>query len=315
MRFNTSLQTQGTAYFDSNAREMIRRDYNLRGPAYPAPYQVSEPVAGNYYPVNSVASLQDEAANVGFHVVVDRAMGGASLGNGEIEFMVHRRVQADDSRGVCAYTPPPPAVSANTRGCAYLTSLPPPRSRADERDHVWLPRPGPQQHRAVPLRRAHHPRLGPPYPRPAPGLHPGASRVVRVAGAARSSDGSVGRAPLVLTVCRAFLYPRVQARREAAELNSFGAIVSFSSSQPTTPASSAIAADLPPNVKLMTLGAVNARLGRPCGSPPPPPSPLTNRRGPYRAGRRAVAAVSEQHVPASRAPLRGRRAPGAAPPR
>jgi alpha-mannosidase len=78
----------------------VRRDFNLRGPAYPVPYQISEPVAGNFYPVNTVASLEDEAAGVSLHVVVDRAMGAASLANGEVEVMVHRRVQQDDNRGV-----------------------------------------------------------------------------------------------------------------------------------------------------------------------------------------------------------------------
>jgi alpha-mannosidase len=33
-------------------------------------------------------------------VVVDRAAGGASLANGSLEVMVHRRTQRDDDRGV-----------------------------------------------------------------------------------------------------------------------------------------------------------------------------------------------------------------------
>lgn len=100
LRYNTSLNTGGTFYADSNGRELVRRDYNKRGPAYPMPYNISEPVAGNYYPVNTLLAIQDVKADVGFSVAVDRSMGGASLANGELELMVHRRTQADDSRGV-----------------------------------------------------------------------------------------------------------------------------------------------------------------------------------------------------------------------
>ena len=32
---------------DSNGREMVKRQRNARGPSYP-PYQIGEPVAGNY---------------------------------------------------------------------------------------------------------------------------------------------------------------------------------------------------------------------------------------------------------------------------
>jgi alpha-mannosidase len=32
---------------------MLKRVYNKRGPSYPSPYKISEPVAGNYYPVTA----------------------------------------------------------------------------------------------------------------------------------------------------------------------------------------------------------------------------------------------------------------------
>ena len=54
--------------------------------------------AGNYYPVNNMISIQD--AKTQFVVVTDVSQGGSSLNSGEVELMVHRRVQADDSRGV-----------------------------------------------------------------------------------------------------------------------------------------------------------------------------------------------------------------------
>jgi alpha-mannosidase len=72
--------------------------YNARGPSYPNPYFISEPVAGNYYPVNSMIAVDD-----GVHelvVLTDVSMGGASLRDGQVELMVHRRIQDDDARGV-----------------------------------------------------------------------------------------------------------------------------------------------------------------------------------------------------------------------
>ena len=54
--------------------------------------------AGNYYPVNALMALDD--GEVEFCVVVDASLGGASLQDGALEFMVHRRLQADDNRGV-----------------------------------------------------------------------------------------------------------------------------------------------------------------------------------------------------------------------
>ena len=53
---------------------------------------------GNYYPVNSMISTDDGCAEMA--IVTDAAMGGASLHDGQLELMVHRRVQDDDSRGV-----------------------------------------------------------------------------------------------------------------------------------------------------------------------------------------------------------------------
>lgn len=100
LRYNTSLSTKGVFYADSNAREMVQRVYNQRGPAYPNPYPITEPAAGNYYPVNALLALEDTNANVGFSVAVDRSVGGASLADGELELMVHRRTEDDDSRGV-----------------------------------------------------------------------------------------------------------------------------------------------------------------------------------------------------------------------
>lgn len=50
--------------------------------------KLSEDVSGNYYPVTSKISLRDYANNVELAVLTDRAQGGTSLNDGEIELMV-----------------------------------------------------------------------------------------------------------------------------------------------------------------------------------------------------------------------------------
>ena len=97
LKFDSAIQSAGTFYTDSNGREMVKRQRNARGPSYP-PYQIGEPVAGNYYPVNSLISLDDGKNEMA--LVVDTTMGGSSMADGSLEVMVHRRCQKDDSRGV-----------------------------------------------------------------------------------------------------------------------------------------------------------------------------------------------------------------------
>jgi len=57
-------------------------------------------VAGNYYPVNAMIAVRDDAAKQELAVLTDATQGGSSLRDGEIELMVHRRIQDDDHRGV-----------------------------------------------------------------------------------------------------------------------------------------------------------------------------------------------------------------------
>jgi hypothetical protein len=73
----------------------MQRKYNYR-PSWDL--EVYEPVAGNYYPVNSAIYIED--ADACLAVLTDRTQGGASLSNGAVELMVQRRLVADDSRGV-----------------------------------------------------------------------------------------------------------------------------------------------------------------------------------------------------------------------
>ena len=98
VKYQSALASNGTWYTDSNGKEMVQRKYNLRGPSYPKPYRISEPIAGNYYPVNAMMTLDDGANELA--ILTDVSQGGASLADGELEFLVHRRLQDDDHRGV-----------------------------------------------------------------------------------------------------------------------------------------------------------------------------------------------------------------------
>eukprot|EP00978_Attheya_sp_CCMP212_P016963 scaffold44868_cov59-Attheya_sp.AAC.6 len=94
-RFNTDIQNDGTFYTDSNGREFMKRRRSQRSSWDMIEY---EPVAGNYYPVNAAIYIEDEKSSVS--VMVDRSEGGASIRDGSIELMVHRRTIVDDGRGV-----------------------------------------------------------------------------------------------------------------------------------------------------------------------------------------------------------------------
>ncbi|XP_033744944.1 lysosomal alpha-mannosidase-like isoform X2 [Pecten maximus] len=96
-RFSTNLNSFDTFYTDANGREILQRRYNHRDTWILNP---TENVAGNYYPVNSRIFIRDEARNMQFTVLTDRSQGGASLRPGSLELMVHRRLLADDHRGV-----------------------------------------------------------------------------------------------------------------------------------------------------------------------------------------------------------------------
>ncbi|CAK9156991.1 unnamed protein product [Ilex paraguariensis] len=94
-RMTANIATDKVFYTDSNGRDFLKRvrdyraDWSLR---------VTQPVAGNYYPLNLGIFEADKQAE--FSVLVDRATGGASIKDGEVELMLHRRMIFDDSRGV-----------------------------------------------------------------------------------------------------------------------------------------------------------------------------------------------------------------------
>ncbi|EEZ99703.1 Alpha-mannosidase 2-like Protein [Tribolium castaneum] len=96
-RFTTPLNTKSTFYTDSNGREMLKRVRNAR-PTWTL--TLEEPVSGNYYPVTSKIVLVDESQDLELAVLTDRAQGGTSLQDGQLELMVHRNCLHDDAFGV-----------------------------------------------------------------------------------------------------------------------------------------------------------------------------------------------------------------------
>mmetsp|Transcript_5906 Transcript_5906/g.5153 ORF Transcript_5906/g.5153 Transcript_5906/m.5153 type:complete len:92 (+) Transcript_5906:2272-2547(+) len=77
--------------------ELQKRKFNFR-PTWDL--VVHQPVSGNYYPVQSTILINDTNSGLGFGINVDRAEAGGSIGNGELELLVHRRLIVDDCRGV-----------------------------------------------------------------------------------------------------------------------------------------------------------------------------------------------------------------------
>jgi len=94
-RFSTAVRSDSLYYTDSNGREYQTRKRNFR-PTWNL--TVTEPIAGNYYPVNTGAFIRD--ASQQFSVLNDRSQGGGSINDGQFELMIHRRLLWDDARGV-----------------------------------------------------------------------------------------------------------------------------------------------------------------------------------------------------------------------
>ncbi|VDK73324.1 unnamed protein product [Litomosoides sigmodontis] len=94
-RYITDIKSTGIFYTDSNGRQMMKRTVNH----YPSfSYTNTEPIAGNYYPINSRIYIRDSENQL--TVLTDRSHGGTSLNDGEIELMLHRRAFYDDNFGV-----------------------------------------------------------------------------------------------------------------------------------------------------------------------------------------------------------------------
>jgi len=94
----TEFEQNGVFYTDANGRQTMKRVRGSR-PSYDVGNAtLEEPVASNYYPINSAIFIKDQQMYI--TIVNDRAQGGSSLHDGEIELMLHRRLLDDDAFGV-----------------------------------------------------------------------------------------------------------------------------------------------------------------------------------------------------------------------
>ncbi|CAI7906850.1 unnamed protein product [Closterium sp. NIES-53] len=87
-RFASSLATAGVLFTDSQGRDYLRRVRNHRADWNLTVYQ---PIAGNFYPLTAGAFIADSTAQLS--LLVDRPLGAASLADGQIEVMLHRRLK------------------------------------------------------------------------------------------------------------------------------------------------------------------------------------------------------------------------------
>lgn len=81
----TEVPSAGRFFTDSNGRQTLARQRNFR-PTWEL--NVTEPVSGNYYPINSHIYLTDAGQQTLVALVNDRAQGGTSLSDGQLELMV-----------------------------------------------------------------------------------------------------------------------------------------------------------------------------------------------------------------------------------
>jgi len=82
-------------YTDANGREMLQRRTDYRD--WPK-FNETEPIAGNYYPCTTGMFIKDDSTTL--TVLTDASQSCSSKAPGMIDYMVHRRLLADDHRGV-----------------------------------------------------------------------------------------------------------------------------------------------------------------------------------------------------------------------
>ncbi|XP_062143907.1 alpha-mannosidase isoform X1 [Alnus glutinosa] len=113
-QLTANMVTDKVFYTDSNGRDFLKRVRDYRADWS---LSVTQPVAGNYYPLNLGIYTMDKKSELS--VLVDRATGGASIKDGEVELMLHRRMLFDDSRGVGEALDESVCINNNT--CEGLT--------------------------------------------------------------------------------------------------------------------------------------------------------------------------------------------------
>ncbi|XP_066563843.1 lysosomal alpha-mannosidase isoform X2 [Amia ocellicauda] len=126
-RFDSDINSSGLFYTDSNGREILERRRDFR-PTWDL--KQTEPIAGNYYPVNTRIFIKDGRSQL--TVLTDRSQGGSSIKDGSLELMLHRRLLQDDFRGVGeALSEPGDYYDGLVVRGKLLVSLSPPALAAD----------------------------------------------------------------------------------------------------------------------------------------------------------------------------------------
>jgi lysosomal alpha-mannosidase len=128
-RYSSALASRGAWRSDANCRESQPRQRGARG-NWTA--NISEPVAANYAPAACLVSLTG-ADGVTLGVAIDRAEGAASLADGQLELMLHRRLAHRDGYEPRGYQLDEPGVDGHgliARGRHWLAAAPAARAPA-----------------------------------------------------------------------------------------------------------------------------------------------------------------------------------------
>ncbi|XP_075991383.1 lysosomal alpha-mannosidase-like [Anticarsia gemmatalis] len=95
IRYSTNLRNDGVFYTDCNGRQTIKRIKDKRATFTPLN---TDNITGNMYPVTSKVYIVDKYKNIRFSVFPDRAEGCTSPNQGQLDFMLHRRILTDEGR-------------------------------------------------------------------------------------------------------------------------------------------------------------------------------------------------------------------------
>lgn len=87
LRLHTDIDSQGTFFTDLNGFQVQPRQYLKK-----------LPLQANFYPMPVMAYIQDSQRRLTLHTA--QALGVSSLGNGQLEVILDRRLMQDDNRGL-----------------------------------------------------------------------------------------------------------------------------------------------------------------------------------------------------------------------
>jgi len=97
IRYSTNISSNSRYYTDDSGLEIHERIRKL--PGYPFDDDAGVTIAGNFYPAVSRIFIKNDTDGQ-FTILSDATHGGASLTDGQLELMLHRRLLKDDGRGV-----------------------------------------------------------------------------------------------------------------------------------------------------------------------------------------------------------------------